>query len=448
MGNISMRSLTFILFVASCSPLCRTALGASILVAGTDPTDIGFFVSGSNAVSGAFSFEQLFTLSSPVDVTALALDAGSFSAQTLEVQLFSGSGLAGTGTQLQTFNISVPVSKGFLLTTITSAVSVPLAAGNYSLLFSDPGASSDFIYLTGATASNTPEGSLGGTDWSTGIDSPANVVFELDGNLASTVPEPTPAGQFLAGVLLLGIGWLIRRRRLGQVQLVSASGFILAAAASMGTVKASFIVNVAQVGSNVVATGVGSVNTASLYEDDTFALYQDSIHPSSGEIELGTAPSQIGIYSNLDFSGLTGPASFGNGGLSNPSSSSGDLVGIGIASPGLLVLPYSYVSGAPLADTAAFDNSTFASLGLTPGTYEWTWGSGPTADSFTVQVGAVTVAPEPGGMFPLLGIVVLLAIQSPRKTHTHRRSQSFMTDRRFFRKLRPTQLSAQWPECA
>jgi hypothetical protein len=52
------------------------------------------------------------------------------------------------------------------------------------------------------------------------------------------------------------------------------------------------------------------------------------------------------------------------------------------------------MSGDPLSDTSTYDNATFASLGATPGTYTWTWGSGAHADSFTLQIGAAAV-PEP-----------------------------------------------------
>jgi hypothetical protein len=34
------------------------------------------------------------------------------------------------------------------------------------------------------------------------------------------------------------------------------------------------------------------------------------------------------------------------------------------------------MSGSPLSDTSTYDNATFASLGVTPGTYEWIWGAG------------------------------------------------------------------------
>jgi PEP-CTERM motif-containing protein len=60
-------------------------------------------------------------------------------------------------------------------------------------------------------------------------------------------------------------------------------------------------------------------------------------------------------------------------------------------------VPVGYISGASLAGTSTYLNASFASLGLTPGEYTWTWGSGDHADSFTLDVGGVIppTVPEP-----------------------------------------------------
>jgi hypothetical protein len=92
-----------------------------------------------------------------------------------------------------------------------------------------------------------------------------------------------------------------------------------------------------------------------------------------------------------DYKGLTGPASFGSGPGGAADSASGDFVGM-VGSSDLYV-PQGYVSDTPLSDTATYDGQTFSSLGATPGTYKWTWGTGPD-QSFTLVIGAAAV-PEP-----------------------------------------------------
>ena len=60
----------------------------------------------------------------------------------------------------------------------------------------------------------------------------------------------------------------------------------------------------------------------------------------------------------------------------------------------LLAVPQGYLTGA-ISGTSTFNNATFASLGITPGTYTWTWGTGMHADSFTIET-----VPDTGTTFP------------------------------------------------
>jgi len=58
-----------------------------------------------------------------------------------------------------------------------------------------------------------------------------------------------------------------------------------------------------------------------------------------------------------------------------------------------------------------FNNATFASLGLTPGTYIWSWGTGLPNQNFTLIIGGAGV-PDGGStvsllVFGLLGLAVL-----------------------------------------
>jgi hypothetical protein len=69
-----------------------------------------------------------------------------------------------------------------------------------------------------------------------------------------------------------------------------------------------------------------------------------------------------------------------------------------------LILPLGYISGSALSDSSTYDNATFSSLGVTPGTYEWSWGAGPN-QNFTIQIGRAV--PDAGSTLPLLGFASL-----------------------------------------
>jgi hypothetical protein len=159
--------------------------------------------------------------------------------------------------------------------------------------------------------------------------------------------------------------------------LVLFAHFALAIAAQ------GFTITLEQVGSNVVATGNGAINLTGLTFVTSGTLATNVIVPNLGIIQIGGNP-------NIDqYSGLTGPTSFGSGGTTLASSGSGDFVGL-FGLDGLIDVPHGYVSGAALSDSMTFNSATFASLGVTPGTYVWTWGNGEN-QNFTL----VAAVPEP-----------------------------------------------------
>lgn len=90
-------------------------------------------------------------------------------------------------------------------------------------------------------------------------------------------------------------------------------------------------------------------------------------------------------------SNFTGPSAFGSGGISFASSSSGDAFYFDLDD---LYVPLGYVSGSSIAMSGTYAGHTFMSLGLTPGTYVWTLGSGMATDTFTINVQSAAV-PEP-----------------------------------------------------
>ena len=50
-----------------------------------------------------------------------------------------------------------------------------------------------------------------------------------------------------------------------------------------------------------------------------------------------------------------------------------------------LIVPRGYVSGTFLSNSATYSGKTLATLGVTPGTYVWTWGTGAN-QNFTLKI--------------------------------------------------------------
>jgi VPDSG-CTERM motif len=163
----------------------------------------------------------------------------------------------------------------------------------------------------------------------------------------------------------------------------------------------AYTVTLEQVGSNVVATGSGAFNLIGL----TFSgsgVAGIGIAPSNPVIVTGPPPSgSVDVYT-----GFTGPTSFGSGGDFFPNTGSGNVVGIqNDPANSFVFVPPGYVSGAALSDSMTFNNATFASLSVIPGTYVWTWGTGMN-QNFTLQIGP-RVVPDGGTTVSLLGCALL-----------------------------------------
>lgn len=140
-------------------------------------------------------------------------------------------------------------------------------------------------------------------------------------------------------------------------------------------------------GGNVTLTATGRVNTAALVPSFPGVCGSGTgvVNPSSGQFCTGAG-------SAVRHAGLTGPASFGPGGvLQGTGTSTGDDVYM-VGALGELYLPVGYVSGTVLSGTSQFPGTSLAAMGVAPGTYTWTFGSGATADSVVFVVGGPAVS--------------------------------------------------------
>jgi hypothetical protein len=147
------------------------------------------------------------------------------------------------------------------------------------------------------------------------------------------------------------------------------------------TPTSGLIVTISEVGSDVIMSGSGSLNLTGLIEGSVQSGW--GINGTLGTWVIGPSSSFFGRkYQGNAFSIY--PTSFGSG-YTAPTSFTGDAFGIQNGSLGKdIIVPIGYTSGSPLSGTATFANKTISSMGLTPGTYLYDWGS----DSITLQIGS------------------------------------------------------------
>lgn len=153
---------------------------------------------------------------------------------------------------------------------------------------------------------------------------------------------------------------------------------------------AAYTLTITQSGADVVATGSGSVDTRGL--PSTVGTSQLAVtSPGSAQIYIGGDAS--GPAAALTTYGpVTGPTAFGTTYFKVANAATGTRLGVA-GGGGRVALPINYVSGSALGtSTATWTATTLAALGLTEGTYVYTWGSGANADKFTV---VIQTAPAP-----------------------------------------------------
>jgi PEP-CTERM motif-containing protein len=157
---------------------------------------------------------------------------------------------------------------------------------------------------------------------------------------------------------------------------------------SASTARASYVTIFEDVGSNVVEIGGGTLDLTDL-RFASRGITGSFVQPSAPVYASGA----VAAIENVFTGDISGPADWGPGSVTSASLSSGDGVGIE-GRKMLIIVPQGYMFGAPLSETSTYLDTSLTSLGLTPGTYVYSWGMGPHADTFTVDVVASSV-PEP-----------------------------------------------------
>jgi hypothetical protein len=165
-----------------------------------------------------------------------------------------------------------------------------------------------------------------------------------------------------------------------------------------GATSAAVVIDIDEVGDDVVATASGTINTAGFDSLDSASpgpfLAGTGFDPDwTCGIGVGTG-SSVDVYVEADL----GNTSVCSTGARFPAfgGSTGDYVGVIAAAdgPDVIYVQPGYVSGSPIEAQSTWSNSSLTSLGLVPGVYVFTWGSGADEDTLTVRIGQSS-APGP-----------------------------------------------------
>jgi len=199
-----------------------------------------------------------------------------------------------------------------------------------------------------------------------------------------------------------------------------ALGVALLLGINIAPATAGYIVVLEQVGFNVVAIGSGALDLTGLSSAGSTSTGAE-INAQSGLMISGPTLGTVDGYTTI-----SGPTNFGIGSLIHTSTGTGDLVGVvGACCAPRILVPQGYLSDTALSDISIYNNQTLSSLAVTPGTYEWTWGTGVN-QRFTLEVASV---PEPNSMALLLSALVSLMglgwLRSRQTQRPHGRSYFF-----------------------
>jgi K319L-like, PKD domain len=158
--------------------------------------------------------------------------------------------------------------------------------------------------------------------------------------------------------------------------------------------QATIVINVNEVGNDVVFVLSGSVNMTSLVYESTNSGtgFVPTMDPSIPLIQMVPVLSdnESWVYDSFTVSDFSGPSSFGFGEVIFAATSSA-------GAPFMFSLPhnglpfnigfYSGYAGAITYSTMTFANANFGTLEINPGTYEWTWSTGGASDNLILNIG-------------------------------------------------------------
>jgi hypothetical protein len=147
----------------------------------------------------------------------------------------------------------------------------------------------------------------------------------------------------------------------------------------------NFNVSISQQGPDVVWSGSGIFNLTDLTLQTTSTLGAGYAANQAIWAAGPSATVSVDQWSGPSFT--TYPTSFGTGGSGAIGASGGSLFGILPGGSGrVVVVPAGYTSGTFISGSTTYTNSTISGMGLTPGTYTWSWGTGGNVSTMIMTI--------------------------------------------------------------
>lgn len=183
---------------------------------------------------------------------------------------------------------------------------------------------------------------------------------------------------------------------------ITAAACLLSGAAAPA--QSAVVVTIKQVGQDVVVSGSGTIDLDGLIAGVDGGI-NGHMWPLRGGLIIGRVISSTTMNNVTAYRGAIGPAVFGGGSYSLVDLHLGDTFGVINAfpttEPGIIFVPPGYASGAFLSGSATYLNNTLASIGVTPGSYVYSWGDRSGFDTFTINV--LDGVPEPRSWALMVG---------------------------------------------
>jgi hypothetical protein len=185
------------------------------------------------------------------------------------------------------------------------------------------------------------------------------------------------------------------------------------------TAEAKFVLTLQQKGADVIGNGSGAIDLTDFDSNPRSFRNPTELAPNASVIAAGSG-NALGPDVNAFHGAITAPPNFGPGGMTL-GESFGDPIFVSKLEIGV---PVNYVFGDPLSDFLFYEGDSFQSLGVTPGTYVWSWGSGAHADTFTLDVLSIgsPAVPEPSTWAMMLIGLVGLGHAAHRRRRNDQRS--------------------------